>query len=297
MESEGSPRKSDLRAAIRAGRAERVAAVDEGGAAGAGAGASAGGDVAAAAESLCAHIRILLARRRPAAVVAYAALPGEPDLDPVLDALIALGTPVLLPATRRGEPLQLGRVTGPMSALPRGIWDIREPHTMHPAPEALAAVLGESPARGAGVEAEAGFAAEATAGAAAEPGYATQAAEESGHAPGPTTASGGISGGGSGEAFGGVSGGGSDRVLVLTPGLAFDTQGARLGNGAGFYDKTFGPQGQLAHESLSSLRRRLDFVGVCWDAEVQESLPVQPWDLVVDAIVTERGIRPAAARR
>lgn len=285
MESEGSPRKSDLRAAIRAGRAERVAAVGEGGAAGAGAGASAGGDVAAAAESLCAHIRILLARRRPAAVVAYAALPGEPDLDPVLDALIALGTPVLLPATRRGEPLQLGRVTGPMSALPRGIWDIREPHTMHPAPEALAAVLGESPARGAGVEAEAGFAAEATAGAAAEPGFATQAAEESGRAPEPTTAS------------GGVSGGVSDRVLVLTPGLAFDTQGARLGNGAGFYDKTFGPQGQLAHESLSSLRRRLDFVGVCWDAEVQESLPVQPWDLVVDAIVTERGIRPAAARR
>ena len=64
------------------------------------------------------------------ALLAYAALPGEPDLDPALDRFLASGGTVFLPVvTKIGRPLQFGRVTGSMASLePQGRWGIREPH-------------------------------------------------------------------------------------------------------------------------------------------------------------------------
>ena len=164
---------------------------------------------------------------RPAAVVGYAALPGEPSLDAALRRLLGTQTPVLLPATRKGEPLQLGDVSGPLDDLPRGTWGIREPADPLPAPEAL--------------------------------GHLTDAA------------------------------GGGGPILVLVPGLSYDAQGIRLGNGGGFYDRTFGPQGRFADESLEPLRARLRFVGVCWDEERTDDLPRAAWDLTVGAVLTESG--------
>lgn len=173
--------------------------------------------------ALSARVRAVVEDAAPTAVVAYAALPGEPSLDDVLEDLITAGVPVLLPATRKGRPLLLGRATAPLDSLPRGTWDIREPAAPLPVAEALAE-----------------FAA----------------------AP-------------------------ASRVLVLTPGLAFDARGARLGNGGGFYDRTFGPQGVLAEPQHVPVRERLTFAGVCWDDEVHDSLPVEPWDLRVSQVVTD----------
>ncbi|SMY11634.1 5-formyltetrahydrofolate cyclo-ligase [Brevibacterium jeotgali] len=166
---------------------------------------------------------------RPAAVVGYAALPGEPSLDAALRMLLRTQTPVLLPATRKGEPLQLGQVTGPLDDLPRGTWDIREPADPLPAPEALGQVP-DADAAGDG-----------------------------------------------------------ETILVLVPGLSYDTRGIRLGNGGGFYDRTFGPQGQFADGPLERLRARLRFVGVCWDEERTDGLPRAAWDLTVRAVLTETG--------
>ncbi|MBT8484653.1 MAG: 5-formyltetrahydrofolate cyclo-ligase [Phycisphaerales bacterium] len=65
--------------------------------------------------------------------------------------------------------------------------------------------------------------------------------------------------------------------LVVVPGLAFDTYGRRLGRGGGFYDRF-----------LSRLRRSATTVGLAFDRQVVDEVPVQEHDVSVDAIVTER---------
>lgn len=73
--------------------------------------------------------------------------------------------------------------------------------------------------------------------------------------------------------------------LLLVPGLAFSRTGARLGNGGGFYDRSFGPAG-VAPLARGSGR----LLGVCFAEEVVDRLPAEPWDLLVDAVVTESGV-------
>ncbi|MFI4854173.1 MAG: 5-formyltetrahydrofolate cyclo-ligase [Phycisphaerales bacterium JB065] len=65
---------------------------------------------------------------------------------------------------------------------------------------------------------------------------------------------------------------------VLVPGLAFDRSGARLGRGAGFYDRYL--------EAIGSQTR---VIGVCFEAQVVERVPTEAHDRCVDALVTERG--------
>ncbi len=67
--------------------------------------------------------------------------------------------------------------------------------------------------------------------------------------------------------------------LVLIPGVAFDLRGGRLGFGAGFYDRL-----------LSRLSRDIPTVGLAFDFQVIPRLPSQPHDIILDAIVTERGV-------
>jgi len=70
-------------------------------------------------------------------------------------------------------------------------------------------------------------------------------------------------------------------TLVVTPLLAFDRAGHRLGYGQGFYDKT-----------LTALRRedKVRCVGLAYAGqEVEELLPAAPHDQALDWIVTERG--------
>ncbi len=71
------------------------------------------------------------------------------------------------------------------------------------------------------------------------------------------------------------------QVAVL-PGLAFDLRGYRLGRGAGHYDRS------LAALSPGALR-----IGLAFECQVVERLPVEPHDIPVDRVVTEdRIIRP-----
>lgn len=66
-----------------------------------------------------------------------------------------------------------------------------------------------------------------------------------------------------------------DIELVLVPGLAFDRDCRRLGRGGGFYDRL-----------LSELPGRPLTIGVCFDEQVVEVVPVESWDHVVDRVVT-----------
>lgn len=79
--------------------------------------------------------------------------------------------------------------------------------------------------------------------------------------------------------------------IALIPGLSFSAAGFRLGNGGGFYDRTFGPQGAapLAGQGVRTY-------GVCFDTEFGHSFPTRPWDLTVDAVITDAGITATSAR-
>lgn len=65
---------------------------------------------------------------------------------------------------------------------------------------------------------------------------------------------------------------------VICPGLAFDVEGGRLGRGRGFYDRT------LAEVDLPR-------VGLAFSCQIwPENLPMDPWDLRMDAVITEQSV-------
>lgn len=71
----------------------------------------------------------------------------------------------------------------------------------------------------------------------------------------------------------------SGSVCVVTPGLAFDANGHRVGYGAGYYDRLL---------KMPVRSGGMVAVGVCFDFQIQEALPLEAWDRVVDGVVTER---------
>lgn len=73
--------------------------------------------------------------------------------------------------------------------------------------------------------------------------------------------------------------------LVLAPTVAFDSQGHRLGMGAGCYDRTFA----FLHQRPGQWSRpRL--LGVAFSFQCVEELPAERWDVPLTGVVTECGI-------
>ncbi|MCK0163319.1 5-formyltetrahydrofolate cyclo-ligase [Marinobacter sp. S6332] len=70
---------------------------------------------------------------------------------------------------------------------------------------------------------------------------------------------------------------------VLFPLVGFDEQGGRLGMGGGFYDRTF---------AFSRLRPRLapKLIGLAHDFQKVERLPVEPWDVPLHSVVTDKQV-------
>lgn len=67
--------------------------------------------------------------------------------------------------------------------------------------------------------------------------------------------------------------------IFLTPGLAFDRRGGRVGNGAGYYDRV-----------LASRRTDALAVGVTVEDRVFDSVPMEPHDEWLDMLATEVGV-------
>ena len=66
-----------------------------------------------------------------------------------------------------------------------------------------------------------------------------------------------------------------DFDVMITPGLAFDLHGRRLGRGAGFYDRY-----------LPLLRHDAFIVGVSYEEQLVEHLPTGDYDFNIHAVVT-----------
>jgi 5-formyltetrahydrofolate cyclo-ligase len=60
--------------------------------------------------------------------------------------------------------------------------------------------------------------------------------------------------------------------LAIIPGLAFDRHNNRLGRGKGYYDRFL--------KTTSACK-----VGVCFDFQVVDSVPVEPFDVKMDTVV------------
>ena len=68
--------------------------------------------------------------------------------------------------------------------------------------------------------------------------------------------------------------------VVITPGVAFDASGNRLGQGGGWYDKTL--ERARAKNAVAPL-----VIGVCYDCQVVNQVPQNQFDQRVDMILTE----------
>ena len=79
---------------------------------------------------------------------------------------------------------------------------------------------------------------------------------------------------------------GADAVgAVVVPGVAFTPAGARLGRGAGMYDRL-----------LPQLRGAVR-IGVCIEPLVRDALPVETHDASVDLVVTDASVRRSPMTR
>lgn len=61
--------------------------------------------------------------------------------------------------------------------------------------------------------------------------------------------------------------------LVIAPGIAFDKKKNRLGRGKGYYDKYFNG-------------KKVTKIGICYDFQLLENIPVEPFDVKMDMIIT-----------
>jgi 5-formyltetrahydrofolate cyclo-ligase len=64
---------------------------------------------------------------------------------------------------------------------------------------------------------------------------------------------------------------------ILVPGLAFTKGGERLGRGMGFYDRF-----------LTGIK--VPKIGLAFELQILEEIPQDPWDQLVDLVVTEKQV-------
>ncbi|WP_419168024.1 5-formyltetrahydrofolate cyclo-ligase [Halobacteriovorax sp.] len=68
--------------------------------------------------------------------------------------------------------------------------------------------------------------------------------------------------------------------IILIPGVAFDESGHRLGRGKGYYDRYL--TNRKKKEPLK--------IGVCFNQQLQESIPCEQHDQVMDFVVTAKKV-------
>lgn len=66
--------------------------------------------------------------------------------------------------------------------------------------------------------------------------------------------------------------------IALIPGVGFDRIGNRLGFGGGYYDRL------LTTEQMRATLK----VGVCYEFQLTETIPTQPWDRPMDLVCTDK---------
>jgi 5-formyltetrahydrofolate cyclo-ligase len=68
----------------------------------------------------------------------------------------------------------------------------------------------------------------------------------------------------------------ADLDVVVLPGIAFDRQGGRLGQGKGYYDRL-----------LADVSSKCTLIGLAFDVQLVEEVPMEPHDVRLDILITE----------
>ncbi len=71
----------------------------------------------------------------------------------------------------------------------------------------------------------------------------------------------------------------NSKILILTPGMAFDSQCCRLGRGKSFYDRFFPKCGQNCVK-----------VGIAFNFQITEKVPLESHDVTLDFVITDKNI-------
>jgi 5-formyltetrahydrofolate cyclo-ligase len=71
----------------------------------------------------------------------------------------------------------------------------------------------------------------------------------------------------------------TDVDLFVVPGVAFDVKGRRIGYGKGYYDRTLHP-----------LEGKGKLVGFCYDFQLVDEIALDPHDVIMDMVITERRV-------
>ena len=82
----------------------------------------------------------------------------------------------------------------------------------------------------------------------------------------------------------------ADHDVVLVPVVAFDADGYRVGQGQGFYDRA------LAALAAPRPGPGPVLIGVAHSFQQVDEAPRHPWDVALDAVVTESGLVEVAPR-
>ena len=72
--------------------------------------------------------------------------------------------------------------------------------------------------------------------------------------------------------------------IILAPMLAYDEACWRLGYGGGFYDRTLA--------GLRAAGNSVTAIGIAFDGQLVDKVPVGPFDVSLDAVLTPSGLRP-----
>ena len=65
--------------------------------------------------------------------------------------------------------------------------------------------------------------------------------------------------------------------LIIVPGVSFDNKLNRLGFGKGYYDKYL-------------INKHINKIGICFDKQIAELLPIDNHDIKMDMIITEKRV-------
>ena len=76
-----------------------------------------------------------------------------------------------------------------------------------------------------------------------------------------------------------------ELAVVLVPLLAFDAKGNRLGQGGGWYDRSFAFR-RTGHSESTAGEQSPRLFGIAYDAQEVDALAVADWDVPLDAVAT-----------
>lgn len=77
-----------------------------------------------------------------------------------------------------------------------------------------------------------------------------------------------------------------DLDLIMVPGVGFDREGGRMGNGQGYYDRL-----------MEQVRDDCHLIALCYESQLFDRILVAPHDIYMDKVVTEDSIYQGNGRK